>query len=123
MIAFFGVIAIVMILASDSVVATFAKWVAAVFLLSVYEPLLTSRSATLGQRAMRVRVRHADSGEKISLASAYIRFLCKWLLGFISFFSIPLSSRRMGIHDIAATTVVLNRSSVQDYQRAARPAG
>jgi len=74
----------------------------------VYEPLLTSRRCTAGQRVMGVRVRDAANLERITIGAAYGRIIVKWLLGVISFVTIPFNSRRRGLHDFATGTVVID---------------
>jgi uncharacterized RDD family membrane protein YckC len=76
-------------------------------LLFLYEPILTSRLCTIGQKIMGIRVRHADSGGKISILNACIRIVVKLLLGAVSFFSIPVTRKRRGLHDFAAGSVVV----------------
>jgi hypothetical protein len=76
---------------------------AAIFLLVLllYEPVLTSKRCTPGQKIMGVRVRRVGSLQRISVVSAYLRILVKILLGFYSFLSIPFSRERRGVHDNA----------------------
>jgi uncharacterized RDD family membrane protein YckC len=76
-------------------------------LLFLYEPVLTSRFCTIGQKIMGVRVRHADSGGKISILNACIRIVVKLLLGAVSFFLIPATRKGRGVHDFAAGSVVV----------------
>lgn len=73
----------------------------------VYEPLCTSKFCTVGQSVMKIRVRKHDSYERISIPSAYIRFITKLFLGIISFFSIPFTEEKRGIHDFAVNSVVI----------------
>jgi hypothetical protein len=56
------------------------------FFALVYEPLLTSYSATLGQYIIGIRVRSSRNPKKrINLLQAYIRIIVKFFLGWISF--------------------------------------
>lgn len=73
----------------------------------LYEPLFTSRLCTLGQRIMGIRVRKTDGAEKISILDSYLRTIIKLLLGFISFFPIPLTRKRRALHDFVARSVVI----------------
>jgi uncharacterized RDD family membrane protein YckC len=56
---------------------------------------------------MGIRVRHADSGGKISIPNACLRIVVKLLLGTVSFFLIPVTRKGRGLHDFAAGSVVL----------------
>ncbi|OGW26198.1 MAG: hypothetical protein A2X59_03110 [Nitrospirae bacterium GWC2_42_7] len=73
----------------------------------IYEPLFTSKLCTLGQKLTSIRVRDAGSRQKISLVSAFVRSFVKLILGIISFFSIPFTRKKRGVHDFAASSVVI----------------
>lgn len=77
----------------------------------IYEPLCTSKFCTLGQKVTGIRVRQFSSRQRISLLAAYGRILVKLFLGLISFFTIPFSKGKRGVHDFAASSVV-----IFDYQ-------
>ena len=79
---------------------------AAIFLF-VYEPLLTSRLCTLGQRITGIRIRRFGNYERLSFPGALFRFLIKGLLGIISFFSIIFSKDKRAIHDYASDSIVI----------------
>ena len=73
----------------------------------IYEPILTSRYCTLGQKIMGVRIRRRLDYARISVSAAYSRIVVKALLGIISFFTIPLTKEKRAIHDFAAGSIVL----------------
>ena len=74
----------------------------------VYEPVLTTYAATLGQYIIGIRVREARNPEKpINIFQAYIRVLVKWLLGWLSFVTINFNSQHRAIHDMAGSSVVV----------------
>jgi uncharacterized RDD family membrane protein YckC len=78
------------------------------FVLLGYEPLFTSLSATVGQRAMGFRVRRlADQTRPIPIPAAYLRFAVKIALGVVSFFTMSFSRQQRAIHDMAAGSVVI----------------
>lgn len=86
------------------------KFVRVTLILSIffiYEPLCTSKFCTLGQKLTGIRIRQFHSHQKISLLSAYGRILVKLFLGIISFFTIPFSKGKRGIHDFAASSIVI----------------
>ena len=74
----------------------------------IYEPICTSKFATLGQWIMKIRVRKLPNLEKISIISAYIRIFIKIFLGLISFFTIPITKGRRAIHDFAVGSIVID---------------
>jgi uncharacterized RDD family membrane protein YckC len=72
-----------------------------------YEPLLTANACTFGQWVMRIRVRTPESLERIGLAQAIGRMLVKYLLGIVSFLTVPARDDRRAIHDLSAHTIVI----------------
>ncbi|MFH2046880.1 MAG: RDD family protein [Pseudomonadota bacterium] len=76
-------------------------------LLFIYEPIFTSKLCTLGQKVMKIRVRSIQELKNIPLHTAYIRILIKLVLGIISFFTIPFTKNKRGVHDLAAGSVVI----------------
>ncbi len=80
----------------------------------LYEPLLTAYACTLGQAAMRIRVRNVPDLGRISVIQAYIRLFIKYLLGTVSFLTMPARADRRAIHDLAGSTIVIEA-------RAAKP--
>jgi len=75
----------------------------------LYEPVLTAFACTLGQRVIGIRVRRAaDPSRRITLPAAFLRWVVKLLLGFISFFSMRASNRFRALHDFAAGSIMIN---------------
>lgn len=79
-----------------------------VLVLLLYEPVLTSRRCTLGQRLMGVRVRDNRNWSRIGIPRAYLRIVIKLVLGWISFVTVFMTAHRRGVHDLAANSVVLS---------------
>ncbi len=82
------------------------------FFLSIvaFEPVLTAFACTPGQLLMNLRVRNIKTLRRPSLVATAVRWLVKMLLGVISILFIPSQKQRRGIHDLAASTIVLNGS-------------
>jgi uncharacterized RDD family membrane protein YckC len=79
-----------------------------VLILFVYEPVLTSRLCTIGQRLTGLRVRrYGNPGERIGVLAAYVRFAVKILLGAISFLTLGFTKEKRAIHDLAAGSIML----------------
>ncbi len=81
------------------------------FALIFYEPLLTTYACTLGQALMRIRVRTTDGLRRIGLAQAFGRMIVKYLLGMISFLTVPARKDRRAIHDLSAGSIVIEARS------------
>ena len=78
----------------------------------LYEPILVSVGATVGQLAMDIRVRDFTNPlEKVFFPLVMIRFIVKMLLGWISFITITFNPNRRAIHDyVSGSVVIVNRS-------------
>ncbi len=76
----------------------------------IYEPVAMTLGCTLGNYLMKIRVkRFADNKRKINLLQAYVRFVVKVLLGWISFLTINSNKERRAIHDFASGSVMLEK--------------
>lgn len=74
----------------------------------LYEPVLTTYAATLGQYIIGIRVRDARNPEKrINILQAYIRIAIKLLLGWLSLVTINFNPQHRAIHDMAGASVVI----------------
>lgn len=83
------------------VVAFFGLW-------AIYEPLLVTLGCTLGQYIKSIRVRSfPDSSHRISFFQAFIRYVLKTLLGWISFLTIHSNKEKRAIHDFVSGSVVV----------------
>lgn len=77
------------------------------FLIFSYEPIMTAVNKTLGQRLIGIKVRkNTIKGENISLASSYVRYIVKMLLGVFSLFTISFNDQKRAIHDTVINSVV-----------------
>jgi len=99
------------ILQFESEITTIARVIIILFMFFVYEPLCTSMFCTLGQKVTGIRVRKRLTYERISILSAYLRIVIKIFLGIISFFTIPISKEKRGIHDLAVGSIVIYEKS------------
>jgi uncharacterized RDD family membrane protein YckC len=76
----------------------------------VYEPVSMVLGCTIGNYLMKVRVRkHSHPEQKINLLQAYVRFLVKMPLGWLSFLTIHSNKERRAMHDLAAGTIVIEK--------------
>lgn len=72
------------------------------------EPLLVSfRGATIGQSMYRLSVLHLKSKGRCPLPNAFVRYVVKLLLGWLSMIYMLFSRRQQAIHDHLAGTVVV----------------
>ena len=73
----------------------------------LYEPVMTSRAATLGQTIFGFRIKDVITGQKISLKQAYGRWVIKFALGGISLLTIPSDAQKRAIHDKLLASVAV----------------
>jgi uncharacterized RDD family membrane protein YckC len=92
------------------------EWIRAVLFIGiwgVYEPVAMTFGCTLGNYLIKIRVRkHDNTGKKINLLQAYIRFIVKFFLGWVSFITISFTEDKRAIHDFASGTIVLEKINV-----------
>jgi uncharacterized RDD family membrane protein YckC len=89
--------------------------IALVAVLVLYEPIMVARfGATVGHRAMNLRVVDERTGSNPGFLRAFVRFLVKAALGILSFTTMALTRRRQAVHDSLTNTTV----QIRDLARA-----
>lgn len=84
------------------------KLVAAAGLLLFYEPLLIAVwGKTLGQACRGIRVRRLVQDQRLSFIKAFVRYLLKVILGWVSYFFILSTANRQSLHDLATDSCVV----------------
>ena len=77
--------------------------------LFLYEPICLTVGCTLGNYVKGIRVKsYADTNKRINILQAFIRYVLKILLGWLSFLTIGTDPKRRAIHDMAAGSVMLS---------------
>ena len=77
---------------------------------AIYEPLCTTLGFTIGNFLKGIRVRQqSDTNQRINIFQAYMRYIIKILLGWISFLTIHTNPERRAIHDFAAGSVMIRK--------------
>lgn len=75
----------------------------------IYEPTCTAIGFTIGNYIKGIRVRHyTDTSKRINFLQAFIRYLLKAALGWLSFITIHSNIQKRAIHDMAAGSVMIN---------------
>jgi uncharacterized RDD family membrane protein YckC len=108
------IIAMVVISAILSQVQNTPDWIRIalfVFLFFAYEPILMAFTpGTIGNRLMGIQVKQAaDETQRPTLWQAYIRFVFKLVLGWLSFVTMHFNVQRRAIHDLVGRTVMIQR--------------
>ena len=76
--------------------------------LLMYEPICTTFGATIGNDKMKIRVRqNSDSTKRINIFQAIVRFIIKFLFGWISFITMLVSNKKRAIHDFVSGSVMI----------------
>ena len=74
----------------------------------IYEPLCTSLGFTVGNYLKGIRVRKvSNTSKKLNIGQAFIRYVLKASLGWISFLTMHSNPKRRAIHDFAAGSVMI----------------
>jgi len=77
---------------------------------AVYEPVCTSLGFTLGNFLKGIRVRrNDDTSKRINILQAFIRYVGKVLLGWISFITIHSNTQQRAIHDFMVGSVMVRK--------------
>jgi uncharacterized RDD family membrane protein YckC len=88
----------------------FVKGILFVVVVLLYEPILITSGATIGQLFMGLRVRnfkHPD--QKLSFHLAILRTMVKILLGWLSFVTVTFNINRRAIHDFASGSIMTSK--------------
>ena len=89
-------------------VPNYARMIAFTFIFLLYDPLMVSIfGSTIGHRMSKIKVQRDDTGKRINLIMAILRFLIKAFLGWISFFTVSTNNDRKAIHDMIAKSIVV----------------
>ncbi|HET9434410.1 MAG TPA: RDD family protein [Chitinophagaceae bacterium] len=89
-------------------VPTWVRIALFVGLWGVYEPICTTLGATFGNYIKKIRVRQVRIySKRINFFQAFVRYLLKLSLGWISFLTIHSNRERRAIHDLAAGSVMI----------------
>ncbi|MBK7212235.1 MAG: RDD family protein [Bacteroidales bacterium] len=92
-------------------VPDYMRKVAFLFCFILYEPILVSFGATIGQSMMNIRVRSFSNPEKkLNIAFAVVRTFVKFLLGWLSFITISFNPNRRAIHDMASGSIMITKT-------------
>jgi len=79
-----------------------------IFFTLVYEPMMTTYGATVGQYVIGIRVRNSrNPSKRINIFQAYIRIIVKLMLGWLSFVTIHFNAQHRAIHDLAGSSVMI----------------
>jgi len=79
------------------------------------EPLLvTFTGASLGHHAKMLRVQNGNTGKNLTFVAAFVRFVIKTVLGWISVFLIFTTKRHQALHDVVVGSVVVMNKRAQN---------
>jgi uncharacterized RDD family membrane protein YckC len=86
------------------------KW-AFVLIWAGYEPIATAFGSTVGNYVMKIRVRRVgNESRRINILQAYVRYVVKLPLGWLSFLTMGGNAKRRAIHDLASGAVMVRAS-------------
>jgi uncharacterized RDD family membrane protein YckC len=74
----------------------------------IYEPVCTTLGCTFGNYCKKIRVRKVnDTSRRINILQAFVRYILKFALGWLSFLTMHANTKRRAIHDFAAGSVMI----------------
>ncbi len=81
----------------------------------IYEPLCMTLGFTIGNYLKGIRVRQVNNiNKRINFFQAFIRYVIKALLGWLSFLTIHMNKERRAIHDLISGSVMIKVQSSVD---------
>ena len=90
-------------------------WIRIVFFFAIwgiYEPLCTTLGATIGNYIKGIRVRSIkDVNKRLNFFQAFVRYLFKASLGWLSFLTMHSNPERRAIHDFIGGSVMITKPS------------
>ena len=94
------------------IVPNVVRIVTALFLFILYDPLFTSQyGGTIGHSYSGISVKKDnDTTKNISFPFAFIRFILKAFLGWLSLLTVTGNEKKKAIHDFVANSVVLENT-------------
>ena len=79
---------------------------------AIYEPLAVTFGCTLGQYLKKIRVKSIrDEQRRINFLQAFVRYLVKMGLGWVSFLTIHMNAEKRAIHDLVSGSVMIKKRS------------
>jgi uncharacterized RDD family membrane protein YckC len=80
-----------------------------IFLFGCYEPVFIAfTKGTIGNKLMRIQVKQFNKERKRpNILQAYLRFIFKFFLGWISFLTMHFNPQKRAIHDLVANSVMI----------------
>ncbi len=90
-------------------VPNYIRMIVLVFVFILYDPIFTSLfGGTIGHSFIGIGVRKDnDTDDNISFPNAFLRFIIKAILGWISLLTITGNKKKKAIHDFAVNSVVI----------------
>jgi len=89
-------------------VPNYVRAIAFVVVFILYEPILISLGATIGQLILNIRVKSFKNPQKkLSILLAVLRTMCKIFLSWISFLTVTFNLNRRAIHDFVSNSIVI----------------
>lgn len=95
------------------------KIACAVLTILLLEPFAVAfTGGTVGHHAFGMRVRRKSADQRLNVFAALLRFVTKTLFGLPSFFVALITRNRQALHDVAAGSVVVYKSTIglPDYE-------
>jgi len=92
--------------------STWIKVAGPVLVVLLLEPVAVSvTGGSIGHHLTGLRVRKEHADERINVLAAIVRFVVKTIFGLPAFFVAFVTQKRQGLHDLAARSLIVHKSS------------
>jgi uncharacterized RDD family membrane protein YckC len=92
--------------------STWVKVLCPLLVVFTLDPIAVSATGgSVGHHLVGLRVRKARADERIGIVAAVVRFVVKAVFGVPAFFVAFLNRRRQGLHDLAAGSLIVHKST------------
>lgn len=114
LLAFFGS---ALLVAHSGLPAGARVTIVATVILALEPGMVSWNGATIGHFARGLRVRHAITGNNLNIPTAFLRFIVKMLLGWLSLLLVLTTRHHQAIHDMASRSVVVIAKGSKQAER------
>jgi uncharacterized RDD family membrane protein YckC len=106
-------IGVLVLIDSFGVESGVVKAICAALIILLLEPLaVVFTGGTIGHHVLGMRVRRKNEDKRLGIFAALTRFVTKTLFGIFSFFVALITQKRQSLHDVAANSVVVYKSTI-----------
>lgn len=115
----FLLVSLIFLISSDAIALRWLRAIILLFPLLFLEPILVSCSGgSIGHHLLNLKVQNASKNKRINLFFAFIRFILKVILGWVSIIFVLTTKKHQAVHDLLVNSVVVHKypTKVQEHE-------